>query len=430
MELGKRDNLLVATERAVLLGILSDTYEMENPLNELANLTETAGATVVGKVTQKRQKPEPGKYVGKGKLDELKRVCDELKANVVICEDDLTPSQVSHIEEIVQMKVIDRTELILDIFAIRASTHQAQLQVELAQMEYSLPRLKRMWKHLERIEGGIGTRGPGEKQIESDRRQIKKKISDLRDQLRKIEEHKEREVIHRNENHYTVALVGYTNAGKSTLMNQLTHADALVENRLFSTIATKTKEMKMGNLSFLVSDTVGFIRKLPHRLVASFQATLEEAKQSQLLLHVVDASHPECQAQIQAVEKVLADLKMQENPILLVFNKMDQVQDYSLLGLEKFSSFVEISAKTGKGIDILKQKIVEHFAKNRESLEFLLPPQSSKLLSYIYDKGDVSISSAQTEGTLFRVCFDKRDSAWFKNLLQQSSIPFQIVSVV
>ncbi|MEK7485219.1 MAG: GTPase HflX, partial [Planctomycetota bacterium] len=240
MELGKRASLLVTTERAVLLGILRDTYEAENPLHELARLTETAGAVVVGKVTQRRQKPEPGTYVGKGKVEELKRVCQEFKANVVICEDDLKPSQLTHLEELTELKVIDRTELILDIFALRALTHQSQLQIELAQAEYSLPRLKRMWKHLERIEGGIGTRGPGEKQIESDRQQIKKKISDLRHQLRKIEEQKEREVIHRNESHYTVALVGYTNSGKSTLMNQLTHADALVENRLFSTISTKT----------------------------------------------------------------------------------------------------------------------------------------------------------------------------------------------
>jgi GTP-binding protein HflX len=427
MEQGHRDHLSVLKEKAVLFGIIPDSNRQEDPLAELESLADTAGALVVGKLTQKRPSPEPGSYLGKGKLEELKQLAEDLEASVLLCDDDLSPAQVRHIEEFLEKKVLDRTELILDIFALRASTRQAQLQVELAQTEYALPRLKRMWTHLSRMEGGIGMRGPGEKQIETDRRQIQKKITELKRQLTKMEKQKEREVQHRNENHYTLALVGYTNAGKSTLMNHLTTAETLVENRLFSTTSTKTKNFSIGNTSFLLSDTVGFIRKLPHHLVASFQSTLEEARQAQLLIHVVDSSHPELESHMNAVYQVLQELKMAEKPMIVAFNKMDQIYDYALMPFEKYPNHVKISAKKGEGIDSLKTKILEHFRNYREELTFVLDPGYGKILAYLYEKGEISESSPQDDKTFYRVSFDKRDSSWLKRALSETQTPFTIL---
>ena len=281
-----------------------------DPCDEIRGLAETAGAVVVGEVTQKRQGIHPGTYVGKGKVEEIVERVKTTDADVVVFDNDLSPGQVRNLEKATGVKVVDRSELILDIFATRARTPEARLQVELAQLEYSLPRLKQMWTHLSRQVGGgggIGVRGPGETQLEVDRRLAGERIRDLKDRLEVVQARKEREVKSRREEH-TVSLVGYTNAGKSRLMNRLTHADVYVQDQLFSTLDTRTRQWHIRDFGkILLSDTVGFIRELPHHLVASFKATLEEARQARLLLHVVDASNPQAEEQIKAVNTVLAE---------------------------------------------------------------------------------------------------------------------------
>ena len=276
-------------------------------------------------MTQKRQDPDVATYIGSGKVEELKELAEANEADLVVFDNDLAPSQTRNLEKALGVKVIDRTEVILDIFATRASTHEAHLQVELAQLDYALPRLKRMWTHLSRYKGGIGVRGPGEKQLEEDRRLVVHRIQDLKAKLAKVQARKEREVAGRGEV-ATVSLVGYTNAGKSTLMNALTSAGVLVADKLFATLDTRTRRWQFrGGGHVLLSDTVGFIRNLPHSLVASFKATLEEARQADLLLHVVDASNPEAEKQIEAVKAVLEELELVDQPTLLVLNKADRV---------------------------------------------------------------------------------------------------------
>src|SRR5205807_3410305 len=300
-----------------------------DPLDELRGLATTAGAVVVGGILQKRERIVPATYIGKGKLEELQAEVEAQDADVVIFDNDLSPAQVRNLEKATGVKVIDRSELILDIFASRARSVAARLQVELAQLEYALPRLRRMWTHLSRYKGGIGLRGPGETQLEEDRRIVGQRIRDLRDRLAHVQKRKEREVASRREEH-TVSLVGYTNAGKSTLMNALTGAGVYVEDKLFSTLDTRTRQWHLKEWGrVLLSDTVGFIRDLPHHLVASFKATLEEARQSRLLLHVVDASSPVAEEHIKAVNQILKELGCEQKPILLVLNKVDRVGDLS-----------------------------------------------------------------------------------------------------
>jgi len=307
----QRADLSVAKETAVLVSVaLPDRpWLTADPCDELRGLAGTAGATVAAELTQKRQEIVPGTYIGKGKMDELKAAADAADADVVIFDNDLSPAQVRNLEKFVGRKVLDRSELILDIFATRARTPEARLQVELAQLEYSLPRLKNMWTHLSRqAGGGIGLRGPGETQLEADRRLAGAKIRDLKQKLAEVQARKEREVASRR-GEPTVSLVGYTNAGKSRLMNALTGADVYVEDKLFSTLDTRTRRWAVpGFGTILLSDTVGFIRDLPHHLVASFKATLEEARQAKLLLHVVDASSPVAEEHVKSVTGVLAEL--------------------------------------------------------------------------------------------------------------------------
>ena len=312
MELERtRDKLNVHLERAVLVSVAlpSRPFLGDDPLEELRGLAQTAGANVVGELTQKRDRPIPGTYIGKGKLTELQETCTAQDADVVIFDNDLSPSQVRSLEKTLNIKVIDRSELILDIFASRARTAESRLQVELAQLEYALPRLRKMWTHLTNYAGGgIGMRGPGETQLEEDRRLVAVRIRDLKNRLVVVQARKERAVASRREE-LTISLVGYTNAGKSTLMNALTGAGVLAEDKLFSTLDTRTRQWRLADWGkTLLSDTVGFIRDLPHHLVASFKATLEEARQARLLLHVVDASNPQAEEQIKAVNGVLKEL--------------------------------------------------------------------------------------------------------------------------
>jgi GTP-binding protein HflX len=383
-----REQLTVQREKAVLVGVeLPDhPWITEDPLDELRGLAKTAGANIVGELTQRRKHIEPGTYIGKGKVQELAELVQATDADVVIFDNDLHANQTRNLEEAAKVKVLDRSELIMDIFATRARTTEARLQVELAQLEYSLPRLKNMWTHLSRYKGGIGLRGPGETQLEEDRRLVDNRIRDLKNRLREVEGRKQREVWSRREEH-TVSLVGYTNAGKSTLMNALTGADVYVENKLFSTLDTRTRKWKIKNWGqVLLSDTVGFIRHLPHRLVTSFKATLEEARQARLLLHVVDASNPTAVEQMQAVDEVLKEVGCADNPTLIVLNKMDQASPDMLADCRAAAGSrrcVTISAALRKGLDELADAVVEALTKDFVEAEIVTDAGNGKLLAYL-----------------------------------------------
>lgn len=315
--------------KCVLVGVVQQyqTESMTNEyLEELAFLAETAGATTIKTFTQKLEHPDTRTFVGKGKLQEIKEYCENKNVELVIFDDELTGSQIQNIENELKIFTIDRTDLILDIFASRAKTAQAKVQVELAQYQYLFPRLKGMWKHLERQGGGIGTRGPGEREIETDRRIVKEKITLLRKRLAEIDKQAATQRKERGE-FIRVALVGYTNVGKSTIMNLLSKSEVFAENKLFATLDTTTRKVVLGHTPFLLSDTVGFIRKLPHHLVESFKSTLDEVREADLLIHVVDISHPGFEEQLAVVETTLRDLKSTDKPIITVFNKMDLYEE-------------------------------------------------------------------------------------------------------
>jgi GTP-binding protein HflX len=351
-----------AAERAVLVAHAGHDRSpggLERSLAELALLADTAGATVVGSISQRRGTIHPATFIGKGKVGEVNELAAGHNADVVIFDDDLSPAQVRNLEKALTRKVIDRSELILDIFARRARTRESRLQVELAQLEYTLPRLTGMWKHLERQAGGIGTRGPGETQLETDRRMVREKIARLKHELSGVERERETQ-RRRRRNEFRTALVGYTNAGKSTLFNALTRASVFVEDRLFATLDATTRQMVSRDREIaLVTDTVGFIRKLPHHLVASFHSTLVEAIESDLLLHVVDASDPDFRERITAVEEVLETILAAPRETRLVFNKIDLVGDEDTLAALRvdYPTSFQVSARTGAGIDELRRAI-------------------------------------------------------------------------
>ncbi len=374
-------------ERAILVGVLlphSDATP-DDPLDELRGLAKTAGLQVVGNLLQKRQQVDIATYIGSGKVEELKAIVEAQEADVVVFDNDLGPAQTRNLERQLEIKVVDRTEVILDIFATHARTHEAHLQVELAQLEYAMPRLKRMWTHLSRYKGGIGVRGPGEKQLEEDRRLVAHRIQELKAKLSKIQAQKEREVASRSDVP-TLSLVGYTNAGKSTLMNALTEAGVLVEDKLFATLDTRTRRWRFrGGGQALLSDTVGFIRELPHTLVASFKATLEEARQADLLLHVVDASSPEAENQIRAVKSVLAELGLDNHPTLLVLNKSDKVPDRSYLDVLKahHAESVSISAAQHEGLDRLEAAVREALSDRALEAEVETGVDNGRVLAYL-----------------------------------------------
>ncbi len=388
----KRTDLSVRAERAILLHtILHNDKNSVDSLAELMSLAKTAGAKVLDSVVQRRKKIDPSLYLGKGKVSQLAELCKDKEIDVVICDDDLAPAQVSNLEKVIDTKVIDRSELILDIFAARAKTAQAKLQVELAQLEYTRPRLKRMWSHLSRIEGGIGTRGPGEKQLEVDKRLVSKRVLALKKRLGQIEKRRKHQAKSRKE-HTTVSLVGYTNAGKSTLMNRLTDAGVFVEDKLFATLDTKTSLCELGNgKKVILSDTVGFIKKLPHHLITSFEATLEEVKWADFLLHVVDASSPDVIEQVTAVNNVLKELDCEKKPIIMVLNKADVLIDSSIITFfkSKYDNTVTISALTGQDIEILKREMVNFADMGSTEIKLECGVSNGKLLAYIYENSRV-----------------------------------------
>jgi len=372
-------------ERALLVGLevkgASNSWPLEDSLEELSLLAQTAGAEVAGKVTQRLKAPNPAYFIGRGKLEEILSLKEELKYDLVIFDDELSPAQQRNLEQVLGVKVIDRTALILDIFAKRAQTHEGRLQVELAQHEYLLSRLAGLWPHLERLGGGIGTRGPGEKQLETDRRLIERRIQRLRKEIESVRKHR---ALYRRRRSKAgipiVALVGYTNAGKSTLLNTLGHAHVLVEDKLFATLDPVTRRLTLPDgRKVLLTDTVGFIQKLPPMLVAAFKATLEELSEADLLLHLVDVTHKNAVQQARTVEEVLAELGLAHKPRLLALNKIDLLANNTGLSGEELVDYyfrqlalrrkniLLISAARGWGLHRLLQRIAEMLAESRKA---------------------------------------------------------------
>jgi GTP-binding protein HflX len=382
----------VASETAVLVGVmLPDHYAENEPLEELEGLAEAAGVRVAGKITQKRETPDAATYLGSGKVEELSMLVQARDADVVIFDNDLSPGQTRNLEKTLNVKVLDRTELILDIFASRAQTAQARLSVELAQLEYSMPRLKRLWTHLSRQKKGVGTRGPGETQLEEDRRIVEIRIKDLKRQLHVIERRKEREVSGRRDV-LTVSLIGYTNAGKSTLLNALTGSDVYVEDQLFATLDTRTRRWQLpGWGPVLLSDTVGFIRNLPHHLIESFKATLEEARQAHLLLHVADGGNPAVYDQISATFKVLEEIGIQKKDTLLVINKIDSLPDRLRLDglMNRYPDAIPISARGGEGLTQLATAVSDALSRAFVDVDVEMGVENGRLLAYLAAKGEV-----------------------------------------
>ena len=387
----------VASEAAILVGvILSERRAPQravdgHQLDELAGLAETAGARVVGRLVQRRAAPDRTTYLGKGKVEELCRLISTFDADIILFDNDLTPAQTHNLEKVTGVKVLDRTEVILDIFASRAQTHEARLAVELAQLEYSLPRLKRMWTHLSRMKMGVGMRGPGEKQLETDRRLVEKRITNLHDELKVIERRKERQVAARSDR-MTVSLIGYTNTGKSTLLNRLTGAEVLTEDKLFATLDTRTRRWQLpGWGPVLLSDTVGFIRDLPHHLIASFKATLEEARQTDLLLHVADAASYAAFDQIAAVYQVLRELGIEEKDTLLVLNKVDRLDDPRALDglLNRYPNAIPISAHTGEGLSRLASAVSEALTCSFLDVDIETDVANGRLFAFLAAHGEI-----------------------------------------
>ena len=380
----------------------ADRHRVDEHLGELGRLADTAGAVVVGELTQRLDRPDPATYLGKGKIEELKARIETDDVSLILFDDELSPAQGKNVEDATGRRVMDRAELILDIFATRARTSEAKVQVELAQLEYMLPRLTRMWTHLERVRGGIGARGPGETQLETDRRLIGQRIKTLKERLVDVDRAR---VVQRQgrRSAFRVALVGYTNAGKSSILRTLSGAqDVLVEDRLFATLDPLTREVDIsGNVRILLTDTVGFIRKLPHNLVASFRATLDEVNEADLLLHVIDASHHAWEEQQIVVEQVLADLGAAEKPVLYVFNKMDAVPAAERDALAErvrnlLPESVFVSATSEAGLGPLRHVVAARIRALRPVTRVSLPSGDGKLLAELHREAEVV--DVRTEG--------------------------------
>ncbi|MEE9131601.1 MAG: GTPase HflX [Phycisphaerales bacterium] len=394
----QRDQLRVVAEKAVLVAVqLPGRYfDSLDPLGELRALAETAGAVVVGELLQKRDKPSGRTYLGKGKAVELAQLVAVTGATLVIFDNDLTPAQIRAVEAGTECKVIDRSELILDIFANRAATHAAKLQVEIAQLEYTYPRLRAMWTHLENIVGGapigIGTRGPGEKQLEIDRRLVQLRLRNLKRELVRIQQRKSREVQRRNLDHYTVGLVGYTNAGKSTLFNGLTSGGAFVHEKLFATLGTRIERWDLGGgNSAMLSDTVGFIRQLPHHLVASFRSTLEETIFANLIIIVLDVADPNAQMQLGTVRATLDEIGAADQQRILTLNKIDRLTDSKTLlcWLNQEPEAIPLSATTGEGLDELADAVREHMIGGVREVTITVSMADSRAIDFIEKRTEV-----------------------------------------
>lgn len=382
----------IVQERAILVGVYgpeTPRIQAEEYLDELELLTYTAGGKTIDKVLQNRMHPDPSSYVGSGKLRQLKSMKGEKNIDTFIFDDDLSPTQIRNIEKETKAKVLDRSGLILDIFASRAKTAAAKTQVELAQLQYLLPRLTRFWTHLSRQQGGIGTRGPGESQIEMDRRMIDKRIATLKEKLDKIDQQRQTQRKGRSEN-VRISLVGYTNAGKSTLMNALTDTKVLAENRLFATLDSTVRKYEIENHEVLLSDTVGFIRKLPHDLIASFKSTLDEVRECDILLHVVDASSRVVQDYIDVVDDTLEDMDVTDKKSLLVFNKMDVIDSQRITELKRaYPDAVFISAERGIGLEKLESCIKELIEQDFVTETMVIPAAKYEGVAFLHREANI-----------------------------------------
>ncbi|WP_421773635.1 GTPase HflX [Gracilimonas sp.] len=410
----------IERERVVLVGLYgpeTTRFQAEEYLDELELLADTAGGITVEKVLQNKTHPDPSTYIGKGKLNELKRIMGEERIDTVIFDDDLSPTQIRNVEKGTDAKVLDRSSLILDIFAARAKTAAAKTQVELAQLEYLLPRLTRYWTHLSRQKGGIGTKGPGETQIETDRRLIGRRISVLKEKLEKLSkqrttQRKGREGMNR------ISLVGYTNAGKSTLMNALTETGVFAEDRLFATLDSTVRRHELENHSVLLSDTVGFIRKLPHNLVESFKSTLDEVREADILLHVVDASSKMAQEYIEVVEETLEEIEATNKRTILVFNKVDKMDAYQVADMKRmYPNAVFVSAEQRIGLKELENSIEEMIELDYSRHTLQIPVSKYKAVAFIHENANVEEETY--EGTEVELTFSiaKKDFKQLSHLL-------------
>jgi GTPase len=378
-------------ERGFLVAVLAQGVEEDEELGEMRELMRTAGVEPVGELLQRRPAPDPRTYVGKGKLAELKEAVPRTNAESLIVDDDLDPGQQRRLEDELKLRVVDRTQLILDIFAQHAVSAEGKLQVELAQLEYNLPRMRGLWQHLERLGGGIGTRGPGETQLETDRRLARRRVGQLKRRLQELERRRQTQrKARRRAETPIVALAGYTNTGKSTLLNALTDAEVSVDDRLFETLDPTTRSFVQDGRRYLVTDTVGFIRRLPHQLVEGFAATLEETVDADLVLHVADASAPDerLDDMIGAVDSVLGEIGAAELPIELVLNKIDEVDPLRRRRLaNRFPGSLEISAQTGEGLDELRARVAERFGERLRPVRLLVPYDQGRVLAELYELG-------------------------------------------
>jgi GTP-binding protein HflX len=409
-------------ERGFVVAVLPKGADAEEELAEIRELARTAGVDPVASLVQPRTRPDATTYVGKGKLDELKHAFSDAGAESLLVDDELAPSQQRRLENLLQARVVDRTQLILDIFAQHARSAEGKLQVELAQLQYNLPRMRGMWQHLERLGGGVGTRGPGESQLETDRRLARRRIAQLKDRLEGLGKQREtRRKERRRSETPTIALAGYTNVGKSTLLNCLTGAGASVDDRLFETLDPTTRSFEEDGRRYLVTDTVGFIRRLPHQLVEGFAATLEETLVADLVLHVADASAPEerLQEQLDAVNAVLAEIGASELPVQLVLNKIDVVEALRRKRLRnRFPDALHVSARTGEGVDALRARVAQHFADRFELVELLVPYSEGSKLAELYALGPpIESRTDREDGVLIRARLPQRDVRRFARFL-------------
>lgn len=388
-------------EQVILVGVsVGDHDDTEESLDELKDLVKTAGATAAGRVIQRREMIHPATYVGKGKIEEIKELLWETQATGVVCDDELSPAQMANLTELLDTKVMDRTLVILDIFAGRASTSEGKIQVELAQLKYRQTQLTGAGKAMSRLGGGIGTRGPGEKKLEMDRRLIKSRIAQLNRELKDVKRHRQLTREQRMKSHMpVVSIVGYTNAGKSTLLNTLTDAKVLEEDQLFATLDPTTRNLKLpSGQEILLTDTVGFIRKLPHHLIDAFKSTLEEAKYADLILHVVDASNPQMDEQMYVVYETLQRLGVLNKPVITVFNKMDRLGEQILVRDFKADRIVQISAKTGEGLGNLLQTIEELFRDQKIFVERVYSYHESSKIQLIRKYGELIAEEYREDG--------------------------------
>lgn len=388
-------------EKVILVGVSEqEGDDAEDSVAELAELVKTAGATVVGTLIQKRELIHPGTYVGTGKVAEIAELIEERKATGIVCDDELSPAQLKNLEAALDTKVMDRTLIILDIFAARATTSEGKIQVELAQLKYRLSRLTGLGRSMSRLGGGIGTRGPGEKKLEMDRRLIKDRIAQLNRELKEVRQHREITRAQREKKQVPVAaIVGYTNAGKSTLLNRLTDANVLEEDKLFATLDPTTRVLKLpGRQEILLTDTVGFIRKLPHHLIEAFKSTLEEAKYADYILHVVDASNPQREKQMHIVYDTLYNLDIREKTVVTLFNKQDAVTDAEPLRDFKADHTLNISAREGTGLEELKELLCELLRENKVLVERTIAYGDAGILQKIRKQGELLEEDYRPEG--------------------------------